>query len=131
MVDRMARDYKRQVTRSGSGVLLSVCIGFILGLATARRDRNLLLNTPVPFLDRPKPADRQPAVRKSERRPKPPAAQDGSHALTSIVSSGPGRPVTGEQLKQAAALEKAGEAGARLGVFRPGRCLPSLRTRMA
>ena len=109
----MARDYKpRQAPSRGSGLLLGVCIGFVLGLVTAGAIAAYFLKSPVPFLDRPKPAERQGAVGQNLKdAPKPQTGEDGKPRFDFYrILPGQEEPVTGEQLRQAAALEKAGKA---------------------
>jgi cell division protein FtsN len=109
----MARDFKpRQAPRRGSGLLLGLCIGFILGVLTAGAVAAYFLKSPVPFLDRPKPAERQPAVGQNLKdAPAQQAGGDGKPRFDFYrIRPGQEEPVTGDQLKQAAALEKAGKA---------------------
>jgi cell division protein FtsN len=109
----MAKDYKpRQAARSGSGLLLGVCIGFILGLVTAGAIAAYFLKGPVPFLDRPKPAERQPAVGQNLKDAPRAQTDDGKPRFDFYrILPGQEESVTGEQLTQAAALERAGKAG--------------------
>ena len=113
----MTKDYKpRHVARTGKGggLLLGMFVGFILGLATAAGIAIYLLKTPIPFMDKPKQTDR-PA----------PAGQNLKDAVGSVqkdegkprfdfyrILPGQEEPVSNEQLKQAAAREKAGKAEA-------------------
>jgi cell division protein FtsN len=137
----MARDYNkpRQATRSGSGLLLGVCIGFILGLLTAGAIAAYFLKSPVPFLDRPKPADRQPAVGLNLKdAPKPQTSDDGKPRFDFYrILPGQEEAVTGEQLKHAAALEKAGKAEAdstyflQAGAFQSPSDADNLKARLA
>jgi cell division protein FtsN len=109
----MARDYQpRTNTRSGSGLLLGICIGFLLGLVTAGGIAAYFLKSPVPFLDKPKPVDRQPAVGQNLKdASKPQTAEDGKPRFDFYrILPGQEEPVTSEQLRQAAAKEKAGKA---------------------
>jgi len=119
MADRMARDYKpRQAARGGGGLLLGVCIGFILGLVAAAAIAVYFLKTPVPFLDRSK-TDHPGAVGQNLKdAPQPQAADDGKPRFDFYrILPGQEEPVSGEQLKQAAALEKAGKAEADAAYF--------------
>lgn len=141
MVDRMARDYRpRQAARSGSGLLLGVCIGFILGLLAAGAIAVYFLKTPVPFLERTKPSDRQPAVGQNLKdAPKPEASDNDGKPRFDFYRILPGQeePVTGEQLKQAAALEKAGKVDAdssyflQAGAFQSPADADNLKARLA
>jgi cell division protein FtsN len=107
----MARDYKpRQSERRGSGLLLGVCIGFLLGLATAGGIAAYFLRSPVPFLDRPRPPERSPAANLKDA-PSKSAATDGKPRFDFYrILPGQEEPVSGAELKREAAKEKAGKA---------------------
>ncbi len=112
MADRMARDYKpRQSSRSGGGLLLGLCIGFILGLMAAAAIAVYFLKTPVPFMDRAKPDHPGAAVGQNLKdAPQAQATDDGKPRFDFYrILPGQEEPVSGEQLKQAAAMEKAGK----------------------
>lgn len=60
----MSKDFKpRQAAKksSGGGTLLGVFIGLILGLALAAGIAVYINKTPIPFLDKAKPAEKAPA----------------------------------------------------------------------
>lgn len=111
----MSKDYKtRQTTRSGKGggLLLGLFIGFILGLAVAAGIAIYLLKTPIPFLDKPKPSDKPAPVGQNLKDAPNPAQKDDGKPRFDFYRILPGQeePISNEQLKQAAAREKAGKA---------------------
>jgi cell division protein FtsN len=92
-------------------------IGFVIGLATAAGIAVFMLKTPIPFIEKPKPTERQaPAAQNlKELKDAANAAQkdDGKPRFDFYrILPGQEEPVTNEQLKQAAAREKAGKAEA-------------------
>jgi cell division protein FtsN len=107
----MARDYKpRHSERRGSGLLLGVCIGFVLGVATAGGIAAYLLKSPVPFLTPAKPTDRAPAANLKDAPPKT-ASTDGKPRFDFYrILPGQEEPVSGDELKREAAKEKAGKS---------------------
>jgi cell division protein FtsN len=116
----MARDYKpRQApgSRSGGGTLLGFFVGFILGLVTAAAIAIYVFKTPVPFLDKPKPAEHPaPAGQILKDAPKAAQVDDGKPRFDFYrILPGQEEPVSSEQLKQAAAREKAGKGEAEGG----------------
>jgi len=111
----MAKDYKpRQSTRSGKGgsLLLGMFIGFVIGLATAAGIAVFMLKTPIPFLEKPRPAERQAPAAQNLKDANNTAQKDDGKPRFDFYRILPGQeePVTNEQLKQAAAREKAGKA---------------------
>lgn len=111
----MAKDYKpRQVSRSGKGggLLLGVFIGFVIGLATASAIAIFMLKTPIPFVDKPRPSERQAPAGQNLKDAANAAPKDDGKPRFDFYRILPGQeePVTTEQLKQAAAREKAGKS---------------------
>jgi cell division protein FtsN len=87
-------------------------IGFVLGLVSAATIAVYLLKTPIPFLDRSKPAER-PAPAGQNLKDAPGSAQkdDGKPRFDFYrILPGQEEPVSNEQLKQAADREKSGKA---------------------
>jgi cell division protein FtsN len=133
----MARDYKpRQDTRRGSGLLLGVCIGFLLGVLTAGGIAAYFVKSPVPFLDRPKPQDKPPTANLKDA-PKA-AASDGKPRFDFYrILPGQEEPVSGDELKRQAAREKAGKADAastyflQAGAFQSPADADNLKARVA
>jgi cell division protein FtsN len=118
----MARDYRpRPNARNGSGLLLGVFIGFILGIVVAGAVALYITRSPVPFLDRGKPSERPaPSGQNLKDAPKTAQTPDGKPRFDFYrILPGQEEPVTNEQLKQAAAREKAGtgEDGAKDNYF--------------
>jgi len=111
----MTKDYRpRQTTRSGKGggLLLGIFFGFILGLAVAAGIAIYLFKTPIPFLDKTKQSDR-PALTGQNLKDAANSAQmdDGKPRFDFYrILPGQEEPVSNEQLKQAAAREKAGKS---------------------
>ena len=109
----MARDYKPQLprSRSGGGTLLGFFVGFIVGLATAAAIAVYVFKTPVPFLDKPKPAEQAaPTGQILKDTPKAAQVDEGKPRFDFYrILPGQEEPVTSEQLKEAAAREKAGK----------------------
>lgn len=91
-------------------MLLGLFVGFLLGLVTAAAIAVYLLKTPLPFLDRTKPTERPaPPGQNLKDAPKAAKAEDGKPRFDFYrILPGQEEPVTSEQLKQAAAREKAG-----------------------
>jgi cell division protein FtsN len=108
----MARDYKpRQAQGRSSGLLLGVCIGFVLGVAVAAAIAAYFLKSPVPFLERQRAPERQAPVGQNLKDAPKAAANDGKPRFDFYrILPGQEEAVTSEQLKQAAAKEKAGKA---------------------
>jgi cell division protein FtsN len=111
----MAKDYKpRQVSSSGKGgsLLLGMFIGFVIGLATAAGIAIFMLKTPIPFLDKPKPSERQAPVGQNLKDSVNAEQKDNGKPRFDFYRILPGNeePVSTEQLKQAAAREKAGKS---------------------
>jgi len=109
----MARDYKtRPSGRNGSGLLLGLCVGFILGIVVAGAVALYITKSPMPFLERGKPSERPPpAGQNLKDAPKAAQTPDGKPRFDFYrILPGQEEPVTNEQLKQAAAREKAGKA---------------------
>lgn len=103
----MSRDYKpRHATRSRSGgaLLLGLFIGFLLGLAAAAAIAVYIFKTPVPFLNKAKPADKAaPAGATLADAPKAPAPGDGKPRFDFYrILPGQEEAVSSEQIKQAA-----------------------------
>ncbi len=89
-------------------MLLGLCIGFVLGLAAAAAIAVYFLKTPVPFLDRSKPEHPAAVGQNLKDAPQPQAGDDGKPRFDFYrILPGQEEPVSGEQLRQAAALEKA------------------------
>ncbi len=111
----MSTDYRpRQASRNGKGggLLLGMFIGFILGLAVAAGIAIYMLKTPIPFLDKPKQPDRPaPAGQNLKDAAGAPQKDDGKPRFDFYrILPGQEEPVSNEQLKQAAAREKAGKS---------------------
>ena len=109
----MAKDYRpRQGGKTGNGLLLGVFIGFVLGLVVAGAIALVITKSPVPFLDRGRPSDKQaPVGQNLKDAPKAALPGDGKPRFDFYrILPGQEEPVTAEQLKQAAAREKAGKA---------------------
>jgi cell division protein FtsN len=111
----MAKDYKpRQPSRSGKGgsLLLGMFIGFVIGLATAAGIAVFMLKTPIPFVEKPKPTERQAPAAQNLKDAANAAQKDDGKPRFDFYRILPGQeePVSNEQLKQAAAREKAGKA---------------------
>ena len=111
----MTNDYKpRQRTKSGKGggLLVGMFIGFILGLAVAAGIAIYLLKTPIPFLDKPKQSDRLALTGQNLKDAANSAQKDDGKPRFDFYRILPGQeePVSNEQLKQAAAREKAGKS---------------------
>jgi len=109
------RNYRpRQPTRSrsgGSGLLLGLFLGFLLGLGVSAAIAIYLFKTPVPFINRTRPPEKQvpPNQNLSEAKPPKPEVSKPRFDFYRILP-GQEEPVTGEQLKAAAAREKSGKA---------------------
>src|SRR3954469_16195734 len=113
----MARDYKpRQEPRRGSGLLLGVCIGFLVGVATAGGIAAYFMKSPVPFLDRPRAPERAPAANLKDA-PKATTGDGKPRFDFYRILPGQEEPVTGEELKREAAREKAGKAAENASVY--------------
>ncbi len=110
----MSTDYRpRQASRNGKGggLLLGMFIGFILGLAVAAGIAIYMLKTPIPFLDKPKPDRPAPAGQNLKDAAGAPQKDDGKPRFDFYrILPGQEEPVSNEQLKQAAAREKAGKS---------------------
>jgi cell division protein FtsN len=109
----MARDYRpRQGGKTGNGLLLGVFIGFVLGLVVAGAIALFITKSPTPLQDRGKSSDRAPASGQNLKdAPKTAQPGDGKPRFDFYrILPGQEEPVTAEQLKQAAAREKAGKA---------------------
>lgn len=89
-------------------------IGFVIGLATAAAIAVFMLKTPIPFVDKPKPSERQAPVGQNLKDAANAAQKDDGKPRFDFYRILPGQeePVSTEQLKQAAAREKAGKADA-------------------
>jgi cell division protein FtsN len=108
----MAKDYRpRQGGKTGNGLLLGVFIGFVLGLVVAGAIALFITKSPMPFLDRGKTTDRPaPSGQNLKDAPKTAAPGDGKPRFDFYrILPGQEEPMTPEQLKQAAAREKAGK----------------------
>ena len=108
----MSKDYKpRQAAKksSGGGMLLGVFIGLILGLALAAGIAVYINKTPIPFLDKTKPAEKTAAPKAaapnlSETMKTAPEKSAGDKPRFDFYKILPGQeePVTEQQIKQAA-----------------------------
>jgi len=87
-------------------------IGFVIGLATAAAIAIFMLKTPIPFVDKPRPSERQAPVGQNLKDAANAAQKDDGKPRFDFYRILPGQeePVTTEQLKQAAAREKAGKS---------------------
>jgi cell division protein FtsN len=111
----MAKDYRpRQGGKTGNGLLLGMFIGFVLGLVVAGAIAMFITKSPVPFLERGKPSDKPaPSGQNLKDAPKAALPGDGKPRFDFYrILPGQEEPVSPEQLKQAAAREKAGKAEA-------------------
>jgi len=116
-----------------------MCIGFILGVLAAGAIAVYFLKSPVPFLDHSKPAEKQPAVGQNLKDAPPQQAADDGKPRFDFYRILPGQeePVSGDQLKQAAALEKTGKAEAdsvyflQAGAFQSPTDADNLKARLA
>lgn len=113
----MSKDYKPRTVpargrSSGGGLMIGLFIGFLLGLATAAGIAVYVFKTPVPFADKSKPADRAPVAGPNLKdAPKAAKADEGKPRFDFYrILPGQEEPVTNEQLRQAAAREKAERA---------------------
>lgn len=110
----MAKDYKpRQGGRSGSGLLLGIFIGFMLGVVVAAGVALYITKAPVPFLDRGRTDRPAPAATQNLKDVPKSAAKtpDGKPRFDFYrILPGQEEPVTNEQLKQAATKEKGAKA---------------------
>jgi cell division protein FtsN len=106
----MARDFKpRHESRRGNGLLLGLCVGFLLGLGTAGGIAMYFLKSPIPFADRGRAPDR---ASPENLKDAPKAATTDTKPRFDFYRILPGQeePVSGEELKREAAREKAGKA---------------------
>jgi cell division protein FtsN len=108
----MPKDYRpRQSGRSGSGLLLGMFIGFVLGIVVAGALALYITHSPVPFLDRVKAERHSPEGQNLKDTPRAAQPNDGKPRFDFYrILPGQEEPVTPEQLKQAAEREKAGKA---------------------
>lgn len=110
------REYRpRKPSRSragGSGLLLGLFLGFLLGLGVSAAIAVYLFNTPVPFINRTRPPEKPvPPNQNLSETAKPPTPEQGKPRFDFYrILPGQEEPVTGEQLKAAAAREKSGKA---------------------
>lgn len=112
MADRKARDYRpRQAAPSGGGLLLGLCVGFLLGMLAAAAIAIYFLKTPLPFLHHSKTEQPSTVGQNLKETPQAQASDDAKPRFDFYrILPGQEEPVTGEQLKEAAALEKAGKS---------------------
>lgn len=114
----MSKDYKaRPASRArsgGSGLLTGLFIGFLLGLGTAAAIAIYVFKTPVPFAsDKSARAPEKPAAASPNLKDAPKSAKtdDGKPRFDFYrILPGQEEPVTNEQLRQAAAKERADKA---------------------
>lgn len=110
------RDYKpRRAPKSrsgGSGLLIGLLIGFLLGLGAAALIAIYLFKTPVPFINKARPPEKpSPSAQNLSEAAKPAKPEEAKPRFDFYrILPGQEEPVTGEQLKAAAAREKAGQA---------------------
>jgi len=105
----------RQPTRSragGSGLLLGLFLGFLLGLGVSAAIAIYLFKTPVPFINRTRPPEKPvpPNQNLSEIAKHPKPGESKPRFDFYRILPGQEEPVTGEQLKAAAAREKSGKS---------------------
>ena len=109
----MSKDYKPRQTaprgRSGGGLLLGLVIGFLLGLGAAAAIAIYFFKTPVPFLNKAKPAEKPaPGLTDMSKAGKPEDAKPRFDFYR--ILPGQEEAVTDQQMKQAA--QAAAKAGA-------------------
>ncbi len=109
------REYRpRQPTRSrsgGSGLLLGLFLGFLLGLGVSAAIAIYLFKTPVPFSNRTRPPEKPVPPNQNLSEAKPHKSEESKPRFDFYrILPGQEEPVTGEQLKAAAAREKSGKA---------------------
>lgn len=109
----MARDFKtRQPERKGSGLLLGLFVGFLLGLGTAAGIAVYVFKTPMPFSKTPTPA--KAGDKSTPGLPEGKAAKgDDAKPRFDFYRILPGQeePVTDKQLKDAAKQPPSGLPG--------------------
>ena len=110
----MSKDYRQTAPRakSGGGLLLGLFIGFLLGVGLAAAIAIYFFKTPVPFLNKAKPADKTaPAPSGLTEPPKFDRAEETKPRFDFYrILPGQEETVTEQQLKQAA--QAAAKAGA-------------------
>ena len=110
----MSKDYRQTAPRakSGGGLLLGLFIGFLLGVGLAAAIAIYFFKTPVPFLNKAKPADKTaPAPSGLTEPPKFGRAEETKPRFDFYrILPGQEETVTEQQLKQAA--QAAAKAGA-------------------
>ena len=110
----MSKDYRQTAPRakSGGGLLLGLFIGFLLGVGLAAAIAIYFFKTPVPFLNKAKPADKTaPAPSGLTEPPKFGRAEETRPRFDFYrILPGQEETVTEQQLKQAA--QAAAKAGA-------------------
>lgn len=114
----MSKEYKpRQNPRStgrGGGILLGMFIGFLMGIGIAGVIAVYMLKAPIPFLEKPKPPERQtPTGENLKDAPKATSADDGKPRFDFYrILPGQEETVNSDQLKQPASRDKSGKGDA-------------------
>ena len=103
----MAKDYKPRTEakkKNGGGTLLGIFIGLILGLGIAVGAAWYMNKAPIPFLTKPKPAEKAAEPGKALVKPDEKTTQQAEKPRFEFYKILPGaeEPVTEQQIKQAA-----------------------------
>ncbi len=102
----MAKDYKPRAAaknKSGGGTLLGIFIGLILGLVIAVGITWYMNKTPIPFLNKTKPAEKAENGKPAPPKPDEKTTQQAEKPRFEFYKILPGaeEPVTDQQIKQA------------------------------